>query len=1042
MSTTVERLVELRQSAHVRALDAAYVDGYSSVRAAAGQDLTQTNLLADSYGTYTALRKALLREKLEAVQAIKASTGSYNNGNRFALPTCGNLEAPVTQSAVLSALPSAQPPPQQLSYMAWRRTILARRFEKRRAALEEECIRRKAAEAVQRAMEAEAAAREEFGQIKEEREAALRGQRHDAAPARQEMVWRVKHSMSTFEEVSDPAVMQAMMALGLGGKRRGSRAGTGGSNSSSSLYTDQHHLALARRLFGDVADRVGTRSVTAMAFLPEDPDTFAIATDAGVVYLCSASHGLMWATLTGHEGAVTGLDWAASEGNLFLVTVSADKTARVWFVTLPTIEVPQPIDIQPPPPQQPTQRNDNSANDGPHQSPDASAAAATASSRPADSKAGDASAVAREMAAAKAQMEFEAAKAREAEWLARGPVALGGSAACVQVIQTDCPLTSVSFFPLNPSLFVAAAMEESDYDALLEAQAISKGLAAGAGHAGIPRSGTMDEGHMDTGGGRPGGGSSDQHEHHSQQHQQQDGAQASNTTTSSASSNAVKQVGAALGSVFKKGMDLNMAVLKGAVNVVAKTGQAALNVASILPGAQLLARRRARARGYLLVFDAVNGRVLQSRLVQGNVVNPTTLQRPVSYPTAMTFSLDGTQLYVADGRGMVHSYDVETDERAIEGSGNALGEHNVLYGESSALMSGLRKLGDQMKAGLGSLAVDGSDGGATTPAVAPSHGQADGQTSAGAGESGEAESPSVYFTSLYCKKDHTLNNAPLLVGLDSNNKIRALTIPQTGGGPLGLGHQLRDLAAPDDDVARAALMAVGATTKATAMLMKTAVAVGTLGAVQVQGLGQRQSTELDNYIAYSAHYNQVVGGGGTFGAATGTGTTAQAHVTMAPIYSDDSLVAANAAGDVFVLQPHPPEGESGGRRGRSGSSYFGGSLSSLAGAAATVGSGVSSSQVAAKLAGHTKPVASIAVAPRERFIATADEGGAVLIWERVPASQALAEEQSKQAEVNARQQQAEASMRSRRARSVSRGANPQSGKPSDRGASAPPSQRR
>jgi hypothetical protein len=68
---------------------------------------------------------------------------------------------------------------------------------------------------------------------------------------------------------------------------------------------------------------VGGGMITAIAFPPGEKEFFAAATDAGVVYLCSVTTGTRWATLTGHTGAVTAIDWAAGARGTSLLQVGA-----------------------------------------------------------------------------------------------------------------------------------------------------------------------------------------------------------------------------------------------------------------------------------------------------------------------------------------------------------------------------------------------------------------------------------------------------------------------------------------------------------------------------------------------------------------------------------------------------------------------------------------------------------------------------------------------------------------------------------------------
>jgi hypothetical protein len=275
--------------------------------------------------------------------------------------------------------------------------------------------------------------------------------------------------------------------------------------------------------------------------------------------------------------------------------------------------------------------------------------------------------------------------------------------------------------------------------------------------------------------------------------------------------------------------------------------------------------------------------------------------------------------------------------------------------------------------------------------------------------------------------------APVLLGLDSSFRVRALSVPPPGSA-FSRGVEGLQAAAGDDDVARAALAAVGLTTKAAAYLVGAGVGVATLGALQVNL--QAQSAELDNYVKYNASYNTAVGGGqgGGGGAAAGTG---QAHVALAPVPGRDALVAANASGEVFVLHPHGGEQRSGGgpgaaARGGAGGAHAraqrgrGAALALQAAAQAAVGSGISERQVEAKLSlpsllaadggaasaaarralatasarapRSDAPVAALAVAPSGRFVAVAQaDSGLVVVWERIAASRAAEEDEAEAA---------------------------------------------
>jgi hypothetical protein len=839
--------------------------------------------------------------------------------------------------------------------------------------------------------------------------------------------------------------------------------------------------------------------VTAISFLPSDPDTFAIGTDTGAVSLCSAVHGVVWATLSGHEGPITGLEWAMGEGYLFLVTVSADKSARVWLVTLPTFELPPPV---------PLPQSDAAPVSRGRQLSAGSRPAARSSSLPHESQrmrppiaeqrrdrsrdpAADAALRSVERACARSEMVAADAADREQEQRLRGPQAKGGDAACVQVIATDFVLTHIAILPQSPSLFVAAGVEEADYFAMEELQARTKNALAAAAReqaefyasesssSVAPQSSTSDDAIPQTGEGWPqgnvsGNGSTERgvaaptSVQTSLLQSAGEGGATADTPAAPVSPGSNKLFGAA--SLVRKGLNVTAAIRKGgdvfgdalkkgrdwtdqAISKIdqavgkfdqalTKTASAAAAGVGMLPGAGAgpaqslgvgpggralmaaatfqahLAQLRATARGYIVVFDSVSGRTVQTRLVQGVQVDPTTLARPASFPTALAFSTDGAALYVADARGLVHLYEVETDTERLASASEAGGapplkEHSVLFGEQSALISGLRRLGDAVKgaveagggAGLDSLGAAPNDNGSRTGGEG-AHPEVDlGQN--------EGDGP-AHFTSLFFKHDHVLN-APLLLGLDSANRVRALTVPAAGSALAQRMDQLQ-AAAGDDDVARAAFAAVGMTTKAGAFLVRAGVGVATLGALQVNM--QAQSAELEAYIKYNSSYNSAVGGGG--GGGTGLLGTGQAHVAIAPVPARDAIVAANASGEVFVLEPHSGTGQAGAgpqqqqrrlhrlHRGR------GAAIALAAAAHAPIGSGVAERHVVAKLSlAQAKarpselvrapaeialrdappvaeaPAVAVAVARGQRYIAVAlADQGQVVVWERVSAESA------------------------------------------------------
>jgi hypothetical protein len=1114
-------LIEERQLFHLNSLDDSYIDSFSSLRIASGLDKQQ---LENSYVNYQIMRPHLLRMRLDKVRKARAKSNIYPQKNAFLLPECNTIESSYTVSAVVEKLPVQKH--QQLSYAAWRRALLSRRFEKRRQLIEEDRIRRLAAENVQRAMEAEAAARDEFEEIKEEREkmhkvieesksssSSTSRRNNETNEARDEggYIWRLKHCLPVFEDVQDSALLQTMEALGI---PTGQRLKAPPVQSSQGISRIEHAKLRIMRgrhggpppqmsfaMFGQDAARIGARSVTTVAFLPSDPDTFAVGTDTGAVSICSASHGLVWATMTGHEGPITGMDWAIGDGFLFLVTVSIDKTARVWLITLPTFELPPPSAVK----VKEKKIKVLSRSLGPSISRLVPSAAKNKRTKD------DLDPVVRAAERERIHnviLEEEAA-AREEERRRKGAVAKGGDAACVQVISTDFVLTHVLFFPLSPSLFVAAGVDEEEYFLIAELQARIKnaqnaaalarlakkaeGDAASAAATAQAEADLADDirddhviqeeeggGGDQTEGGDDLNSSSDQQLHKTGSSLSSDERKPPQTPDSGYVGYGIensqetldigKSEGGGLGKklgkqlwgkafdeVLKKGggalKKLGENVVKEIDSAVVKLDQAFANTKQVSgaaaqgieaaalaaigarpktkigndPEARALAaaaafterlnERRSVTKGYLLVFDAVNGRILQTRLVHGVQVDPTTLAQPASYPTAMTFSLDSLALYVADARGLIHLYEVETDESRLDMAGdgssfgaNPLGGHAVLFGERSALLSGLRKVGDAVTAAAAGLEGLGSNVGQGISTI----------NSNGNGDTDDIlklERP--YFTSLFCKQDSVLE-APVLIGLDSKNRTRALTVPAAGS-PLTSGLDQLGRAAGEDEVAKAALAAVGLTTKLGAFLVQTGVGVATLGALQVNL--QTQSVELSGYVKYNASYkifnstsytSSIANEGGFLSAMTSA--SGQPHTTIAPVPGCDAIAVANSSGDIYIIEPHNGSGlnrhgkslghglssNMGSRRGKAAT------LSLMAAAQAATGSGVTDRQVTAKLSVSQAlnpaiallpvdpslvqtapiykdaPITTLNVSSQQKYLVSAmTDSGVCMVWERV-----------------------------------------------------------
>ena len=193
-------IIEERQRGHLLGLDAAYFEGFCVMREASGQELSEKNLLADGYSSYLTTHAALLSRCLAEQRERREALQHFSPRNRFLLgadsATAGvatSARAPSLGADAAGAAASAAPsraatsqmvvdegegarnaimasvgscaaiapstsagPPIAGSYMAWRRQLLAYRFEKRRAALTNELVRRLADEAMKCAVEAEA----------------------------------------------------------------------------------------------------------------------------------------------------------------------------------------------------------------------------------------------------------------------------------------------------------------------------------------------------------------------------------------------------------------------------------------------------------------------------------------------------------------------------------------------------------------------------------------------------------------------------------------------------------------------------------------------------------------------------------------------------------------------------------------------------------------------------------------------------------------------------------------------------------------------
>jgi hypothetical protein len=414
-----------------------------------------------------------------------------------------------------------------------------------------------------------------------------------------------------------------------------------------------------------------------------------------------------------------------------------------------------------------------------------------------------------------------------------------------------------------------------------------------------------------------------------------------------------------------------MSALSGTVKgvkMVARAGTHALTLGGAIPlpaSGLFLGRGSTVPRGYLLVYDVVNGALLMQRRVEGSMVSPTLLSKAHSYVTALAFAPDGGTLYAACGRGMLHVHVWETDEGRMAAA--PMRTHAVIFGEVDSLGDGLRQmrnLGAQAKnafddfganlLGLDAGGIAGGNGGGGAAAAAATAAAAGG---GGSGEAG-AERGAPFFHKLFFKRDRALG-VPLLVALDSTNAVRAFTVPpppekglledyEEGGGGAG---------ETGEEAARAAFSVA---VKANAALVKGLVAVGTAGLVQVNTAPQ--AVELSP--PFVSYLPGEVGPGGRGG-----------HALLAPMAQSDSLAVVSADREVaHILQPH----------GRDASL---GTLpptcpAAVAAAAAAVGAGVTSAQVVARLAAGEGLTTALAVSPDDQFVVTGHETGTLAVWKR------------------------------------------------------------
>jgi hypothetical protein len=448
----VHEALEARQYEHLCAIDEAYFHTFRAMRHVAGEDDSHPSLLSTGVSSCVSLRRELLKQSLLAQHEKKANTGGYSTRNRLALGECGGLEEPVKTASPVEPLPTHERV--KGGYAAWRRALLGLRLEKRRHAVEDDMIRRLASEAMQRAMAAE--------QSERERELALSsgssfvsGGSNGSANKPDPMVWRVKQD---FTQVIARAVASAAAAEGASGRQGGN---------SSPMVT-----------------------ITAVAFTYSAPDVFAVGTDNGLICLCSAQTGHVWATLRGHSGsAVTNLDWSEGYRETLLASCSSDRSVKLWRVTFPSRKAPPslPADLLQVSQQQNARRGrqeggqQQAGGSSSRSVPPGSVSTAGGSAAPtrrATSIAAPgrvkpeskpkakmtAEERARELDSLRKQLQDDLRRERILREQAKGIVLIGGSAECIRTIYTPWPLTHVKFVPQKPGFLVAAGVEDEGGD--------------------------------------------------------------------------------------------------------------------------------------------------------------------------------------------------------------------------------------------------------------------------------------------------------------------------------------------------------------------------------------------------------------------------------------------------------------------------------------------------------------------------------------------------------------------------------------------------
>jgi hypothetical protein len=274
----------------------------------------------------------------------------------------------------------------------------------------------------------------------------------------------------------------------------------------------------------------------------------------------------------------------------------------------------------------------------------------------------------------------------------------------------------------------------------------------------------------------------------------------------------------------------------------------------------------------------------------------------------------------------------------------------------------------------------------------------------------------IHLTSLYYRPFDSKLRSPLIIGLDSKNRIRAFTAPmltssadnkpppsiisadgQMMSASAMMGGNAASAAAAmstavgikSREALKGASQAAVEAAKFSAMVALGVTNIATLGLVNLDavnlGIHDKDSrdgeiAEVDCFVGYTAgDIRQALSGkGGGFGEVHPSSTStlhAPGHSCVVPARLNDGLYAGLSTGEIFVLNPHSHA---------TSRAPFGGLLPSPA--ADVAGSGVASQQVVAKLSAHVKRVSLLDVNDEETSVLSTDAEGEVIAWTKVPVS--------------------------------------------------------